>query len=286
MATNEERFSNVDPNDLPPEMQALYKSLQRDYTQKRQADSAKAAEAQQKLEQTSSQYQQLAQQYQTVRQYASSVEDNNLKWQEWYKDLDASGILQAGKQGAQSAQDQGFQQSAAQPGAGKMSATDRELLNSDLSQLSPQQLEAVDKHFLGKYGQTIQGLSDNVYKLQKQLGYTLQLSDLKDKRGKDFNIDPKRVIDAAVSIGTDNLNVAFETAYAKELQESAFAERLAKAKEEWAAENKTSALDGVSRSRQELFYTKKPETSGSYEDASQTIADELVNNPKAAFMAD
>lgn len=46
-APTEESFSNIDPQTLPPELQAVYKSLQADYTKKTQsaADSRKKAEA-------------------------------------------------------------------------------------------------------------------------------------------------------------------------------------------------------------------------------------------------
>lgn len=46
-ASVEEQFSNVDPKTLPPELQAIYKSMQADYTKKTQkaAEAAKKAEA-------------------------------------------------------------------------------------------------------------------------------------------------------------------------------------------------------------------------------------------------
>lgn len=282
--SNEERFSNVDPNELSPELQQVYKMLQRDYTQKRQADAKAAKEAMEKLEQVSKAHAELSTQFQAVRTYAQQVEDNNLKWQDWYKNLEESGVLTQQQQAAQAAR--ASNDGTGQPAtAGHMSATDRELLNTNREDLSPAQLEHLDKYFLGKYGNTLQGLTDNVTKLQKQLGYTLQLNDLVRNKGKDFDIDPKRIIDAAVSIGTDNLNVAFEKAYDKELKDREFAERLKAAKEEWMNEQKSSQLEGVTKSRTELFYTKPESLPNNYDQASQQILDELITNPNAANAA-
>jgi len=41
----DERFTAINPDDLPPELKELYKGLQADYTKKRQADSGRAREA-------------------------------------------------------------------------------------------------------------------------------------------------------------------------------------------------------------------------------------------------
>lgn len=45
----EDKFTNVDPETLPEELKAIYKSLQADYTKKRQSDSAKVKEIEERL---------------------------------------------------------------------------------------------------------------------------------------------------------------------------------------------------------------------------------------------
>lgn len=60
----QETFTHVDPKTLPPELQGVYKSLLKDYTQKRQAESARVRELEEKvlqMEQSAANPQQAAQ---------------------------------------------------------------------------------------------------------------------------------------------------------------------------------------------------------------------------------
>lgn len=60
----EESFTHIDPKTLPPELQAVHRNLLKDYTQKRQAESAKLRELEDKIaqmEQSAANHQQAAQ---------------------------------------------------------------------------------------------------------------------------------------------------------------------------------------------------------------------------------
>lgn len=66
----EEKFTKVNPNDLPEELKAVYKSLQRDYTKKRMTEAQEKKELQarlQQLEESLSQYSQPQQQQQNAQ---------------------------------------------------------------------------------------------------------------------------------------------------------------------------------------------------------------------------
>lgn len=272
---NEDRFTSINPDELSPELQQVYKMLQRDYTKKRQEESGRVKDAEERLQAQEAQLRELSTNFEAVRDYARGVEDNNLKWQEWYK------YQQEQEQAKAQLGNQTQTPKQAVPG---MSATDRQLLQqANAGELSSAQLEQFEKYFLGKFGSTMQSLTDGLSKMEQKLGYSMQLNELLRTRGREFDIDPKRIVDAAVSMGTTKLDEAFEKAYSTEIEDKKKSAWLEEAKKTWEAEQKSTALEGLSRQKTETFYTRPADTPRSYEEAGQKIAEEIATNPSAAW---
>ena len=71
--TDEEKFSEIDPKSLSPEDLTKYKSMQADYTRKRQIDAQKVKEAEAKLAEVLKKYEAVAEQPQTPKQDNSEL---------------------------------------------------------------------------------------------------------------------------------------------------------------------------------------------------------------------
>lgn len=256
----DDRFTGINPNELPPELLPLYKSMQADYTRKTQEAKAKMEEAERRVQEMEQQLQEITQNITQINDYVAALEDANKKWEEWYErhKLEDEQLLKGTQQQQQ------------------LTKQEVEVLSTDKSKLSEEALKQLDEYFINKYGKTFEQLADGLNKVSKQLGFKLQLDEVVRKYSKDIpDIDVQRVLKTAVETGTLDAKEAFERAYSNELLELEVKKRVEQRLKEIEEANRTKVLEGSSANIGQHIYVPRTEGPRTYEEATQSILQEL-----------
>ncbi len=260
---NEDRFSGINPDELDPALKQLYKSMQADYTRKRQedADSKKAAED--RATQLEEEHTKLVEQYNATREYTGQLEEANVKWQQWFDSNQSSD------------EDGGDENANNQDGDGNMNANANASPDSGNANVNLD-VDARIAAVTSRYDKGIQELSNNQAKLEKQLGFSLQLSEIEKEHGSDFEIDRQRIVKTAIDMGTDDLSAAFQTAYQPEIIQKKVDAGVAEKLKETEEANKQSIIDGAGRAAEPTYYTRPENAPRTYPEATKQIAQELA----------
>jgi len=263
---DESGFTTLNPNELPPEVLPFYKSMQADYTRKTQEIKAQIEAANARAEAAEQQLQQITSQMESINDYIARLEDANAKWLAYYEEQEK---LEQAKRSA-TAQPQGAQPTA-------FTAEEQKVLAMNPGKFTEDQLKQLDEYFEAKYGKSFQTLSAGMDKLSKQLGFKLQMDDVIRQWSRDIkDIDPQRILEAAVKSNTLDAREAFERAYAKELRDLEVEREVARRLEEAKAAEKTKVVEGVSGILNEHFYTRPEGAFSTYEEATAAALKELA----------
>jgi len=254
---NEDRFTDINPDDLPPELQVVYKSLQRDYTKKRQADSNRAREAEERLTQLEAQTAKQAEYIEQAQAYIVSLENTNTDWQKFFE-------TNKDKLETKMSDD-------------KLSEKEKEILNTDKKLLTKAELADLDEYFEGKFGKGFSELSSQVKKLTTQVKFGQQLNEIDRTYGGQLkSIDRDKIINRAIERGDGDAFKAFDDVYGADLKEAEFTDRLAKEKEKWIEESKNKAMAGITSAHKPHIYVRPDNAPRTYEEASEQTINELA----------
>jgi hypothetical protein len=236
----DESFTNIDPSTLPPELQGTYKSMQADYTRKRQEEANRLKEAELRA-------QQIEQEYGNVSSALNEYKRANDAWVQWSQQV--ADINPADPDGGDG--DPTYEM----PGQGRVTVKKR----SD------------SERAILKQEQELNSVKEQLSKVSTALDMALQIDDL---RHKYPNLDPKKVIDVALQMKIPDLNQARDIAYREEdFRAAVDSEVAAKVKEE-LERARTTVLDGEGAPPFEIF-KHMPERHASFEETTENILKNL-----------
>ena len=233
----------INPNDLAPEMQKLYKSMQADYTRKTQT-----------LAEMRKDWTTKEQDFMGKLQNYGALEQEVGQWREWYKTLE----------------DQvGGDDKAA------LELKEKELKEKlskgepDAYQAVIQRLEGEITGLKGKLGEYDKAFGERDKRVDRMFNYQAQLADLKDKYPK---LDKSKLLEHALKNGQTDLEKAYKDLYADDILEERVQARL---KEEVAK----MRTDGIHSPARPMVV----KTSGkplSFDDATEMIVRERLRDGK------
>ncbi len=248
-------------DELPPELQPVYKSLQGDYTRKREADAASVRDANARIEELQSQLASSQDNLQKATEYGNSVEVLNTEWQQWNNTLIDKGILdREGK-------------ITADPGTGQPAAEPANQPAGSENPFTPEQV-AYLKETLGKdLGVDVGTLATNYDNLNRRVNFNSHLDEiLREDHG--FKVNRSDVLKTAVDMGIDDPTMAFEKTYHDdilELEATKRADQIIKDRDLKAKDDLSGNVTAGSH-----LYTR-PEGPRSYEEATAEIITDARN---------
>jgi hypothetical protein len=238
-------FTNFDINAVPPEqrqyVEQAYKQLQADYTRKRQEDANARREAE-------LQAQELSQRQRDLESSLLDYKTANDAWVNW-----SQTVAQIDPD-----DDTGGSTIIETPNAGRTRVTKR----------SDEERATITA------SKEIEALKDQVSRLSTALDMSLQIDEL---RHEFKDVDPKKVIDTALSLKIPDLRKARDIAYRDEDVKTEVDKKVEERLKELQEQERTKVLD---RGNEVPFDTfkKMPEAPPSFDAASESILRERLSS--------
>ena len=266
--TNEDRFTGINPEDLAPELQQLYKMMQRDYTKKRQAESQELKELKTAVQQMRAAVEERDKFIEESKLYITTLEDANMKWRQWHDSTEEQ--RQKFEAAAKGGNGNGQQQQQ------QFTKQEQEILRADPANFTKEQLSKLDEYFSNKFGGTFQELGDELKKVKTQLKFSNQLNDIFRKWGndKDLKVDQDAILKKAIERGDPDAMAAFQDLYGETLRKKEVDAEVERRWQEKLESEKKTALEGISRPQ--TFYTRPEQVPRSYEEATAMTLGEIA----------
>lgn len=228
---------NVNPNELAPELQKLYKSMQADYTRKTQS----LAEFRKESSAKEQEYMQRLQNY-------GAMEQEVTQWRDWYKSLEDQ--TKQDDEGAQKLKEDELRQqlSKGEPAA-----------NAEMLKRLEEQVTGLKSELLNAQ----KAMTDSSKRVDRMFNYQAQLADLASKHS---GLDKQKLLDFALKNGQVDLEKAYTDLYRDDIVEEQVQRRL---KEELAK----TRTDGIHSSSRPVI-VKRSEKPLSWEEATEAIVKE------------
>jgi len=236
---------SINPEELPDELQEIYKSMQADYTRKTQ----QLAEMRKEFTEKESTWQEKLKQ-------AGAAEHELKQWRDWYASLEAEVEKELSNPGVPANPAQPSDQS--QPGQ---------------QTVDPNALKSVLDQELSTLRQTIKDLQGQLAsqedKTKRMFSYHAQLANLRAERGLNDE-DQRKVLDYALENGLTDLNRAYKDLYADQL----FEEEVQRRVEEALKKERTRGPSAAGSGHPYTYKTpaKLPKT---FEEATEQIISDL-----------
>lgn len=237
--TNAELFKdlNINPNELAPELQQLYKSMQADYTRKTQTLAELRKESQAK-----------EQEYMQRLQNYGAMEQEVTQWREWYKSLEDTT-----KNEDEQAQKAKEEELRAQLSKGEPAA------NAEMLRKLEEQISGLKSELLNAQ----KAMTDSSKRVDRMFNYQAQLTDLASKHP---SLDKQKLLDHALKTNQLDLEKAYMDLYRNDIVEEEVQRRL---KEELAKVR----TDGIHSSSRPVI-VKRSDKPLSWEEATESIIKE------------
>lgn len=190
--TENEFTTGINPQDLAPELQTMYKSMQADYTRKTQELASKRKEFDTKT-----------QQYESKLVDYGKLEQETKQWRDWYATLEA--------QAASEPDDTGIHTDDLIGDSGDQSSKYVEKLQTKISELE----RAIES--------TNAALKQSSTQVNRMFNYQTQLNDLSVKHP---DLDKDRLLAHAVEIGQTDLRKAYADLYRDDIINAEVEKRL------------------------------------------------------------
>jgi len=234
----DELFTNINPETLSPELKELYKSMQGDYTRKRQEDSTARKDAEKRAQELTEKTKNLP-----------AIENEVTQWRQWYADLERE----------------------AEADMTTMPKYEPDLNNLGVDYTEEPEVAKLLKDLSGKVGSLStelgsvrQALANSESKVQRMFDFQGQLSDLSSKH---TDLDKQALLDHALKIGQTNLEKAYKDLY--------FDDIIAKAADELALkkieEQRTAGIHSAGRNVQQVIRAKRDSVPKSFDEATEQI---------------
>lgn len=227
----------INPNDLPNEMQQLYKSMQADYTRKTQA-----------LAETRKEHQTKEQEYMQRLQNYGSLEQEVGQWREWYKSLEDQN--KGDDEATRLAKEEELRQRVSKG-------------EPDANLEAIRKLEERINELQGTVTQRDEAMADHSKRVDRMFNYQAQLAELTSKHS---NIDKNKLLDYALKNGQTDLEKAYRDLYFDDIKEEEVQRRV---KEEMAK----LRTDGIHSSSRPVI-VRRPEKPMSWDEATEAIVKE------------
>lgn len=245
LPTDAELFKDlgINPNDLAPEMQKLYKSMQADYTRKTQT-----------LAEMRKDWTTKEQDFMGKLQNYGALEQEVGQWREWYKTLED----QVG------GDDKALLEQKEKELKEKLSKGE-----PDAYQAVIQRLEGEVNGLKGKLGEYDKAFSERDKRVDRMFNYQTQLTDLASKHDK---LDKSKLLEHALKTGQTDLEKAYQDLYRDDIIEERVQARL---KEE-VAKMRTDGIHSTGRP----MVVKSSGKPLSFEEATDLIVRERIRDGK------
>jgi hypothetical protein len=236
---NDELFKDlgINPNELAPELQKLYKSMQADYTKKTQAVAEKTKE-----------FTAREQEYMQKLQNYGAMEQETTQWREWYKSLEE-----------QTKGEDSVAQKAKEDELRTQLAKGEPAANAEMLRKLEEQIVSLKGEVLNAQ----KAMTDSSKRVDRMFNYQAQLNEL---AGKYPKLDKQKLLDHALKSGQMDLEKAYSDLYRTDIVEEEVQRRL---KEELAK----ARTDGIHSSSRPMII-RKSEKPLSWEEATESIVRE------------
>lgn len=271
---NDTTFTKINPQTLDPQLQALYKEMQGDYTRKMQEVAKIRETAETGQSQLSGRVAELEDALRKGQAYVQQLERNNQElsgacqqWEQYVKQT-LTPVGQATPTGKTVSRDPDADPNDEQPaGRGRM------VVGPDgkvFEMADPvQTLQARIKQLEDSIQQT-------AAKTGSQLNIVTQMSELTRKYGGKSYFDPKAVLKTALDRGINDMEEAYERTYAKELQDELVAAEVERQVKERLAAQNIDPLASRPGNIGPTTYTPSKETGDTYDAINQEFLAELA----------
>jgi hypothetical protein len=241
---DEQAFSSINPDELSPELQEVYKSMQADYTRKTQ----EIANLRKDFASKEAQWEEKLKSY-------GAIEHENRQWRDWYKSLEEQAEEADGQHQTPTDTDASLPNYLEEPGSGEL----KKYVES---------LQQTHKTEIGSLKQEIESLQaalkDTTVQTSRMFNYHAQLNEL---AGKYPNLNKQELLDHALQTGQTDLEKAYRDKYQDDIITQMVEERV----EERLAKERTK---GIKSTGQQFVMKPSKDAPKNWAEATQQILDE------------
>uniref|UniRef100_A0A6M3KJD5 Uncharacterized protein n=1 Tax=viral metagenome TaxID=1070528 RepID=A0A6M3KJD5_9ZZZZ len=239
-----ENFTGIDPNNLPEEMQKIYKSMQADYTRKTQELASKGKEY-------SEREGKMTEQLKTF----GAMEQELKQWRDWYKGLEDE-------------VDKPDTSKTTKKADTRQADTNHSYLDDVSDDQSRQIVGDLKKeidNLKAELSSVHTAFKDTTSQTNRLFNYHAQLNDL---AGKHKNIDKKALLQHAIDTGQTDLEKAYKDMYRDELIQDEVERKLQERLDEEKAKMRTSGIHGPGH---QVIIKPRSDSPKSFAEASEQI---------------